>query len=326
MKFNIRTKLAMALWVVSCSAIAQTVAPAYPAKPIILVVSQAAGSATDIMARQLGQRLGEELGGSIVIDNKPGAGGLLGTEQVARSAPDGYTLMIASVSTHGVNPVLYKTQKYDAIKDFTPIGMTAFTANVIAVPLNSPYKSLKDLLADAKAKPGKLSYGSSGNGSSQHLASEYLKTQAGGLFMLHVPYRGVTPGLTALISSEIDWMMPAMPSSMQFVKSGKLRALAVTSAKRQPELPDVPTVSETIPGFEVNTWYGLVGPAGLPPAIVKRLNEGIARVLNDKPTIEKLATAGLSVQTGTPEEMTSYMRNELARWAKVAQNSKITLD
>jgi tripartite-type tricarboxylate transporter receptor subunit TctC len=144
--------------------------------------------------------------------------------------------------------------------------------------------------------------------------------------MLHVPYRGVTPGLTALVSSEIDWMMPALPSSMQFVKSGKLRALAVTSAKRQPELPDVPTVSETIPSFEVNTWYGLVGPAGLPPAIVKRLNEGIARVLNDKPTIEKLATAGLSVQTGTPEEMTSYMRNELARWAKVAQNSKITLD
>ena len=305
---------------------AQTAAPTYPTKPITLVVSQAAGSATDIMARVLGQKLGEALGGSVIIDNKPGAGGLLGTEQVAKAPADGYTLMIASVSTHGVNPVLYKTKKYDAIKDFTAIGMTAITANVIAVPPNSPYKTLKDMLADAKTKPGKLSYGSSGNGSSQHLASEYLKSEAGGLFMLHVPYRGATPGLTALMSSEIDWMMPAVPSSMQFVKNGKIRALAVTSAKRQPELPDVPTVAETIPGFEVNTWYGLVGPAGLPPAIVKRLNEGIAKALNDKATREKLATTGLVVQTGAPEELTAYMRSELTRWAKVAQTSKITLD
>ncbi|TAG26686.1 MAG: tripartite tricarboxylate transporter substrate binding protein [Burkholderiales bacterium] len=326
MIFKAAPLFAVASLAFSVGVSAQSAAPNFPNKPITLVVSQAAGSATDIMARVLGQKLGEALGTSVIIDNKPGAGGLLGTELVAKAPADGYTLMIASVSTHGVNPVLYKTKKYDAIKDFSPIGMTAITANVIAVPPNSPYKTLKDLLADAKAKPGKISYGSSGNGSSQHLASEYLKSQAGGVFMLHVPYRGATPGLTALMSSEIDWMMPAVPSSMQFVKNGKLRALAVTSAKRQPELPDVPAVAETIPGFEVNTWYGLVGPAGLSPAVVKRLNDGVAKALSDKAVRDKLATSGLAVQTSTPEELTAYMRAELTRWAKVAEFSKITLD
>ena len=301
-------------------------AQTYPTRPITLVVAQAAGSATDIMARIYGQKLGQILGTSVIIDNKPGAGGLLGTEAVAKVAPDGYTLLMASVSTHGVNPVLYKSKKYDPIRDFTPISLTAVTANFIAVPANSPYKTLKDLVADAKANPGKQTYGSSGNGSSQHMAGEYLKSQAGKIFVLHIPYRGVAPGLTALIGGEINWMIPAVPSSAQFVKQGKFRALAVTSAKRLPDWPDVPTVAETYPGYEVNTWYGLMGPANLPAGVVAQLNEASAKALADPAVRDKLVAAGLQANPSSPEKFAAYIKSELDRWQKVATDAKITLD
>ena len=301
-------------------------AQAYPSKPITLSVSQAAGSATDIMARVLGQKLGDVLGQPVVIDNKAGAGGTIGTEMASRAKPDGYTLLLASVSTHGVNPVVYKNAKYDALKDFTPISMTATTANLIVVSPNSPHKTLADLVAAAKKSPGKLTYGSSGVGSSQHLASEYLKTQAGGLFMLHIPYRGAPPAMTGVMAGEVDWMMPAVPSSVQFVKQGKLRALAVTSTQRLAELPDVPTVAETLKGFEVSTWYALVAPAGLPPEMVSKLNAAVATTLKDPAVVAKMASSGLAAEGSTPPQLTAYIKRELDRWAKVAAYSKISLD
>ena len=301
-------------------------AQAYPSRPVTLVVAQAAGSATDILARVYGQKLGEMMGTSVVVENRPGAGGLLGTEVVARAAPDGYTLLVASVSTHGVNPVLYKSKKYDPIADFTPIGLTATTANVVAVSAASPIKSVKALMDAAKAAPGMQTYASSGNGSSQHLGGEYLVARAGGLKVVHVPYKGVSPGLTALIAGEVDWMMPAAPSSMPFIKQGKLRALAVTSAKPLPELPGVPTVAETYPGFEVITWYGLVGPARLPAEVVQRLAAANEKALTDAGLREKLLASGLVASASTPEQFATYIRAEMEKWKKVAGDSQISLD
>jgi len=301
-------------------------AQSYPNKPVRLIVAQGAGSATDIMARFLGQKMAEAFGQQVVIDNRPGAGGLLGTELGAKASPDGYTLFLASISTHGVNPALYKKLPYDPVRDFAPISMTALTANLFVLNPSVSANSVRDLIALIKAKPGQLNFASPGNGSSQHLATELFKGMAGGLNVAHVPYKGGPAAITAVIAGEVAGMMPALPLALPHVKSRKVRAIATTTAERLPEMPDLPTVAETIPGFEVVTWYGVMAPAATPKPVIAALNKVIVQQLGMPEARKSLAASGLAVSTGTPVQMAEFVKIELAKWAKVARDAGIHLD
>lgn len=315
--------VALGLFGSSLSASAQD----YPKKQLIkLIVAQGPGSATDILARVLANRMQEVLGQRVIVDNRPGAGGLLGTEQAANSPPDGYTLLLASVSTHGVNPAVYGKLRYDPVKDFAPVGMVATTGNVLIVNPDLPIKTVADLIAQAKAQPGKLSFATAGEGSSQHLATELFNIMAGGLKMTHVPYRGTQPGLAGVMGKEVSWMMPAIPSGMTAIKTGLARPIAVTTAKRVAELPDVPTVSETLPEFEVTTWYGLMAPAATPEPVVSALNHAIEAALDNAQARETLKGAGLEPTTSTPKAFGDFVKQEIDRWSRVAKDAKITLD
>jgi tripartite-type tricarboxylate transporter receptor subunit TctC len=291
--------------------------------PIRLVVAQGPGSATDIMARLLANRMAEAIGQQFLIDNRAGAGGIMGAEIVARAPPDGYTLFIASISTHGVNPGLYRRLPYDTVADFTPIGLAATTANVVVVNKSLGISTLTELFARARQRPGTLSFATPGQGSSQHLATELLMRVAGGADMLHVPYRGTAPGLTAVVANEVQWMMPAIPSGAPLVQNGTLAALAVTGAARARDLPDVPTVAETFPGFEVTTWYGLVGPARMPPDIVAFLNRGLRTAMASTDGQRMAQAAGLESATSSPEEFGAFIRSEIAKWAEVIRAAGI---
>ena len=299
----------------------------YPAKqPIKIIVAQGAGSATDIMARVLAARLPDALGQQFIVDNKPGAGGLLGTELAAKSPADGYTLFLASVSSHGVNPAIYKQLPYDPIKDFIPISMTGVTGNVLVVDAKLPFKTLPELIEYAKKNPDVLTYGTPGEGSSQHLATALLARMAGDLKMLHVPYKGTAPMLTAVMSGETAWAMPAIPSGMPAIKSGKVRPLAVTTLQRHRDLPDVPTVAETLPGYEVATWYGLAAPAGTPAPVIAQLNAAVVKTLANEETIKNLETAGLDPKSSRPEQFADFIKAEISKWSQVAKAANITLD
>jgi tripartite-type tricarboxylate transporter receptor subunit TctC len=299
----------------------------YPAKqPIKIIVAQGAGSATDIMARVLAARLPDALGQQLIVDNKPGAGGLLGTELAAKSPADGYTLFLASVSSHGVNPAIYKQLPYDPIKDFIPISMTGVTGNVLVVDAKLPFKTLPELIEYAKKNPDVLTYGTPGEGSSQHLATALLARMAGDLKMLHVPYKGTAPMLTAVMSGETAWAMPAIPSGMPAIKSGKVRPLAVTTLQRHRDLPDVPTVAETLPGYEVATWYGLAAPAGTPAPVIAQLNAAVIKTLANEETIKNLETAGLDPKSSRPGQFADFIKAEISKWSQVAKAANITLD
>lgn len=303
------------------------VAQDYPKKgPLRLIVPQSPGSATDIMARALAARLSEILGQQVVVDNRAGAGGLVGTEAVAKAPPDGYTLGIANISTHGVNPGLYKSLPYDPIADFAPVGLTAVTGNVLIVSAAQPFRTVGELIAHAKAHPNTLMFATAGPGSSQHLATELFNAMAGGLKMLHVPYRGTTPGLTAVMANEVAWMMPAIPSGMTAIKTGKARPIGVSTAQRHKELPDVPTIAETLPGFEVVTWFGVVAPARTPASVIATLNEALAKALGHPELQRQFAGAGLDPTSSTPEAFAAFIRSEIARWTKVARDANITIE
>jgi tripartite-type tricarboxylate transporter receptor subunit TctC len=246
--------------VVAACASAQT----YPTRPIRLVVPFPAGGTTDILAREVGDRLSRSFGQSVVVDNRPGAGGNIGSDLVAKSAPDGYTLLMGTVGTHAINPSLYTRMPYDHVKDFVPIILVAGVPNVLEVTPSLPVNSVADLIKLAKEKPGQLNFASSGNGTSIHLSGELFKTMAG-VDMTHVPYKGSAPALTDLMGGQVQLMFDNLPSSLQQIKAGKLRAIAVTSAQRAPALPNVPTIAESgLPGFEASSWFGLLAPAGTP--------------------------------------------------------------
>jgi tripartite-type tricarboxylate transporter receptor subunit TctC len=299
----------------------------YPKKaPIRIIAAQGAGSATDIMARALAARMGEVLGQQIVVENRPGAGGLIGTEAAAKANNDGYTLAIANISTHGVNPSLYKKLPYDPIKDFEPISMTATTGNVLIVHDGLPFKSVAELIAYAKANPGKLTYASAGQGSSQHLVGALFGTMAGGLDMVHVPYKGTQPGLAAVMSGEVNWMLPSIPSGMTAIRTGKARPLGVSTTEPHPELPNVPLMNKDLPGFVVTTWFALVAPAGTPKDIIKTLNAAVAKALQHPDTKRLFAGAGLEPTASTPEELTAHIKSEIERWSKVVKDAKIPMN
>jgi tripartite-type tricarboxylate transporter receptor subunit TctC len=298
----------------------------YPTKPIRLVVPFPPGGATDILAREVAQRLTEAWGQSVVVDNRPGAGGNIGTELVAKSAPDGYTLEMGTVGTHAINASLYSKLPYDHVKDFAPVILVAGVPNVLVVNLSLPVNSVQELIAYAKANPGKLNFASSGSGTSIHLSGELFKVMAG-VDMTHVPYKGSAPALQDLIGGRVQLMFDNLPPSLPQIKGGKLKALAVTSSTRAPALPDTPTIAESgLPGFEASSWFGVLAPAGTPPAIIAKLNAEIAKWLTTPEAREKLLALGADAAGGTPEDFARHIQLETTKWAKVVKDSGAKVD
>jgi tripartite-type tricarboxylate transporter receptor subunit TctC len=301
-------------------------AQTYPDKPIRLVVPFSAGGTTDILARAVGQKLGEHLGQQVVVDNKPGAGGNIGSDIVAKSAPDGYTLVMGTVGTHAINASLYKKMPYDHIKDFVPVSLVALVPNILVVHPSVPANSVKELIAYAKANPGKLNFASSGNGTSIHLSGELFKTTAG-VEMTHVPYKGSAPAVTDLLGGQVQLMFDNMPSALPHVKAGKLKALGVTTAKRFPAAPDIPTIAEAgVPGYEASSWFGVLAPAGTPKEIVNKLSSEIAKILQTPEIKERLLSQGAEPVGNTPDQFTAFIKAETAKWAKVVKESGATVD
>ena len=296
-------------------------AQTYPTKPIRLVVPFPAGGTTDILARAVAQKLSETLGQQVIVDNRPGAGGNIGSELVARSAPDGYTLLMGTVGTHAINVSLYPKLPYDPVKDFTPIVLMAGVPNVLVVNPSLPARSVSELIAYAKANPGKLNFASSGSGTSIHLSGELFKVLTG-VQMTHVPYKGSAPALTDLVGGQVQLMFDNLPSSLAFIKAGKLRALAVTSKTRAAALPDVPTMVEAgVPDFEASSWFGILAPAGTPRDIVVRINAEVAKWLATPDAREKLAGQGAIAAGGAPEDFARHIASETAKWARVVKAS-----
>ena len=299
--------------------------PAYPSKPVRLVVPFPAGGTTDLLARAAAQKLFEAWGQQVIVDNRPGAAGNIGAELVAKAPPDGYTLLMGTVGTHAINTSLYAKMPYDHVKDFTPVILVAGVPNVLVVNPGVPVNSVAELIAYAKANPGKLNFASSGSGTSIHLSGELFKTMTG-VQMTHVPYKGSAPALTDLIGGQVQLMFDNLPSSLAFIKAGKLRALGVTGATRATALPETPTVADTVPGFEASSWFGILAPAGTPRDIVLKINGEVAKWLASPDAKEKLAAQGANVASGSPEDFAKHIQAETAKWAKVVKESGAKVD
>ena len=305
-------------------AIAQT--PRYPTKPIHIVVPSAPGDGSDLTARLISDQLSSALGQPIVIDNKLGAGGVVGTEFAARQPADGYTLIMANAGSHAINAALYSKLSYDPAKDFTAVALVAVSPNMMSVNPSLPVKSIGEFIAYAKAHPGEINYASGGNGSSAHLSAELFKSMAG-ISMNHVPYKGSTPALTDLIGGQVQVMIGNLPPMLPHVKAGKLRALGVTTSKRYPGLPDVPTVAESgLRGFETVAWFGLFAPAGTPREIVARLNREVNAIIAKPEIRDRLLGIGMEPSPGTPEEYATRQASDIAKWKKVVAESGARID
>jgi len=309
-----------------CLPLSVSWAQAWPAKPVRVIVPGAPGSPGDLIARALGERLGSVLGQSIVIDNRPGANFAIGTEAAARAAPDGYTLLLTA-SPHTINPSLYPNLTFDPIKDFAPITLVAVTPLVLVVHPSVPANSVSELLTWLRARPGKVNYGSAGSGSTLHLAGEMFK-QVSGVDMVHVPYKGVTGAVTDLLGGHVSLMFPGGPIALPHVKTGKLRALATTGARRTVGAPDLPTVAESgLPGFEISAWYGMLAPAGTPPAIINRVHGEIVRALNSAEFKARWATIGADiVYQETPARFGTFLAEDVAKWSKLIKAGNIRPD
>jgi tripartite-type tricarboxylate transporter receptor subunit TctC len=312
-----RTFLALAVAVSTSRAAAQ----AYPTKPIRLIVPFPPGGGTDILARVLGNRLSQTFGQPVVVENKPGAGGNIGVDAVAKAAPDGYTLVLGQTSNLAINPTLYPRLPYDPLKDLAPIALVASAPLVLVVQSGSPYRSLADIVTAAKAKPDTITFASPGSGTVAHLTGELLQREAG-LKFKHVPYKGAAQAITDLLGRTVDLYMSSVPTALTHIKGGRLRPFVVTSAKRVPELPDVPTVVEAgYPGTEAATWFGLLARAGTPSSVITRLAEETNRALETQEVREKIAAEGAEVLRGSPEEFATLLRAEIDRWGRVVRES-----
>ncbi len=301
-------------------------ATAYPSKPIRLVVPFPAGGSLDVVARAIGQKLTEAWGQPVVIDNRPGAGGNIGADLVAKSAPDGYTILEGALSTHAVNVSLYAKMPYDPVKDFAPITLVAVTPNVLVLNTSFPVNTVPELLAYARTNPGKLSFGSGSNGSAGHLAGELFKTEAG-VDMVHIPYKGGAPALQALLAGDTQLMFDNLANSAAQIKAGKLKALAVTTAKRSALMPELPTLSETgLPGFDIYTWWGFMAPAGTPKAIVAKLNTEVKRILASPEMKAFFAQQGAEPAADTPEEFAALIKSEIDKYARIVKQSGAKVD
>lgn len=293
----------------------------FPTKVIRIVVQAAAGGQTDIMARLVGQKLSERWDQPVIIDNRPGAGGTIAMEFVARSAADGYTLGTAAMNTHGAASGLYPNLKYDPIKDFSPVVYAVSTVSVLSVHPDLPARSLKELIALARAKPGQLTYASGGSGTSNHLFMELLKREAN-IDVLHIPYKGSAPALIDVLGGQVSMIFDPLPPSLPHIREGRLRPLAVSSAKRSAVIPDVPTVIEGgVPGFDYMSWLSFVAPAGTPGNVISKLNQAINQVLEEPDVREKLSSQGMEPVGGTPDELGEHIRNQVNIWTDVIRSS-----
>lgn len=297
---------------------------AWPVKTIKIIAPVQPGGGVDLVARLVADRLGKVLGQSIIVENMSGGGGIVGSQAAARAAPDGYTLMLGYVGTHGTNPALRKLP-YDAIKDFTPIAMVGGTPNILVVNPTVPANNLKEFIAYAKANPNTVSYGSAGQGTLTHLAMEQLKEEAG-INVAHAPYRGIGPALTDLLGAQTQAVFPGLAAALPHIKAGKLRPLAITGAVRHPLMPNVPTLAELgYSGFDGVQWYGIVGPAKMPPALVKRLNTEINKLIVAPELKEKLSGEALEPMPMSPEQFGEYMKSDIAKWEKLVKARKIEI-
>lgn len=326
---SLSRRAALAALVPACLAGASAPAraqPAYPAKPVRIIVPSTPAGVLDNVARTLALRLADQLGQPILIDNKGGAGGNIGAEAAARSPADGYTLFIGFNATHGANLALFGKLSYDPVKDFAPISLLASVPNIISVHPSVPVNSLAELVAFAKSRPGQLSYASSGNGTSTHLAAELFKSAAG-IYVTHIPYRGSAPAVADVIAGQVPMIIDSVSSSIPQVKAGKLKALATTNAKRLALLPDLPTVAESgYPGFESTAWVGLLAPAGTPKAIIDQLNAQAVKVMNLPETRERMAAFGAEITTSTPDEFASHIKSEMSKLGKVIRDAHIKVN
>ena len=301
-------------------------AQSYPTKAIHMIVPYPPGGSADILARAIGQKLGDGLGQPIIIDNRPGAGTAIGTEATARSAPDGYTIMIGTVSSHAINPSLNSKLGYDPVKDFAPISLVASIPFVLLVHPSLPVKSVQELISLAKQKPGQLNFSSAGNGTSNHLAGELFKSMAG-VDIVHIPYKGSAPALNDLLAGQVNMMFDLVLTAAPHVKAGTVRGLAVTGTKRSAVLPQLPTVAEAgVPGYEVSAWFGLFAPADTPAAIVQRLNAETRRAMAASDMRERLASQGAEPITDSPAEFAAYVQSERDKWAKVVKASGMKIE
>ena len=298
---------------------------AYPAKPIRYIVPVAAGGGSDMVGRTVTERWGIALKQSFIVDNQGGGGGVIASQATARAAPDGYTLMQGYVATHGTSPATRKLP-YDAVKDFTAIGMIGGTPNVLVVNAALPVKTVQEFVAYVKKNPGKISYGSAGQGSLTHLTMELFKQQIDS-FMVHIPYRGVAPAFTDLIGGQTQAMFPGLAAAVPHIRSGRVRPLAVTGLARHPQFKDLPTLDESgFKGFDAQQWYGVVGPAGMPPAVVRQLNESLASVLRAPDLREKLSVEAIEPTAMSPEQFANFIKTDIARWTRLAKDRNIELD
>lgn len=318
-----RTLLTLALSLsVACAAMGQD---KFPSKPVTLIVPQAAGGANDAIARVIAQKLTEQMGQSFVVDNRTGAGGNVGTVAAARARPDGYTLMLTADSSMVINPALYKSTGFDPVKDFEPVGTVATAGYVLAAHPAFAARNTAELIALAKQQPGKINIGSAGNGTLNHLIGEMLG-KAAGIDMVHVPYKGSAAAVTDLVAGQVQVSVQSLPSSIAFIRSGKVKVLGVVNTKRLPALPDIPTIGETIKGFGATPWYGVFAPAGTPRHIVAQLNAEIAKALDTKDVQERLAGVGCEPYKSTPEQFAQLVRDDLPRWARIVKDSGATID
>ena len=297
-------------------------AQSYPTKPIRMIVAYPPGGGTDIVGRMMAQKMSENFAQTVVIDNRGGAAGSIGSEIVAKSAPDGYTILMGNVAPNAINVSLYAKLGYDPVRDFEPVSLVASTPNILVVHPTLAVKTVSDLIALAKAKPGTLNYPSAGLGSSSHLAGELLDSIAG-VKMVHIPYKGGGPALTDLLGGQMQLMFATMPAAMPHVRSGKLRAVAVTSAKRSQAMPELPTIGETLKGYEASTWYGVLAPARTPRPIVTKLHGEIVKILGVAETRDKLLLQGFEPVGGTPAEFGAYIKSEIEKWGKVVKAAGI---
>jgi len=297
-------------------------ASSYPLRPIRMIVAYPPGGGTDQVGRVMAEQLTQTLGQQVVVDNRGGATGNIGTELAARAAPDGYTLLMGNVAPNAVNVSLFRKLGFDPVKDFAPVSLVAITPNILVAHPSLPVKSIKDLIALAKAKPGTLNFPSAGVGSSSHLAGELLKSLAG-ISMVHVPFKGGGPALVATIAGEVQIMFATMPAAMPHVKSGKVRPVAVTTTRRSQAMPELPTIAESgVKGYDAATWYGLLAPAGTPKAIVDRLHGDTVKILAG-PTRQRLEAQGFEPDGGTPAAFAAYIQSEIVKWAKVIKDAGI---
>jgi tripartite-type tricarboxylate transporter receptor subunit TctC len=313
----------LTLWALAAG---QAIAQTFPTKPIRVVVPFPPGGGTDIIAREIANRVATNTGWTLIIENRPGAGGNLGVDAVAKAPNDGYTIALGQTSNLAINPTLYPKLPYDPVKDLAPITLVASSSLVFAVASDSSYKTLADLVAAAKAKPGVLNFASPGNGTVAHLASEMFQ-KAANVKYTHIPYKGAAQAVTDLIGGQVHWYASSIPTLISQIRAGKLRALAVSSLKRVDDLPNVPTIAESgYKGFDATTWFGFVAPAGTPKDIVDKLSSEINKALKDKSSQQKLADQGADILGGTPAQFAQLIKSEIASWAVVVKDANIKLD